>query len=141
MSEHNPDVTRQDAQGTTGAQVAVGTVGWHDLTVPDAERVRDFYQAVLGWTASPVDMGEYSDFNMTPPGSDQPTAGICHARGGNANVPAQWMLYFFVANLEASVRACTERGGTVFTGPRAAGGGSICVIKDPAGAVCALYEP
>ena len=27
-----------------------GAIMWCDLTVADAERVRDFYQAVVGWT-------------------------------------------------------------------------------------------
>ena len=30
---------------------AVGTIGWKDLTVENAERVRDFYMGVAGWTA------------------------------------------------------------------------------------------
>jgi predicted enzyme related to lactoylglutathione lyase len=34
----------------------IGTVGWQDLTVPDAERLRDFHAAVVGWRAEPVDM-------------------------------------------------------------------------------------
>ncbi len=29
--------------------VALGLVTWRDLTVPNAELVRDFYQAVVGW--------------------------------------------------------------------------------------------
>jgi predicted enzyme related to lactoylglutathione lyase len=119
----------------------VGTIGWHDLTVPNATEVLEFYEAVIGWQSSPVSMGEYSDFNMVAPGTGQPSAGICHARGANANVPAQWLLYFVVEDLDASVRACVERGGVLITAPRAAGGGRFCVIKDPAGAVCALYQP
>src|SRR5687768_12817862 len=119
----------------------IGTVGWQDLTVPNAEALRDFYKAVIGWESSPVDMGGYSDFNMIAPGTDQPAAGICHTRGGNANLPPQWLLYFVVADLDGSVRECVERGGTVISGPRTAGGGAYCVIKDPAGAVCALYKP
>jgi predicted enzyme related to lactoylglutathione lyase len=129
-----------DATTATKAGPNVGTVGWHDLTVPNADEVRTFYEAVVGWTSSPVGMGDYSDFSMVPPGTDQPVAGICHARGGNANVPAQWLLYFIVADVDASVRACVERGGEVISGPREAGGGKYCVIKDPAGAVCALYQ-
>jgi uncharacterized protein len=61
----------------------IGTVGWQDLTVPNAEALRDFYKAVIGWESSPVDLGGYSDFNMISPGTDQPAAGICHARGGS----------------------------------------------------------
>lgn len=69
----------------------LGSTVWTDLTVDDAAEVRDFYQEVTGWTASPVSMGEYDDFNML--GTDgQPAAGICHARGPNANLQAQWMV-------------------------------------------------
>ena len=59
----------------------IGSVGWIDLTVPDAAAVRDFYQAVVGWTVSPVKMGDYDDFCMNPPSTGQPVAGVCHARG------------------------------------------------------------
>jgi catechol-2,3-dioxygenase len=27
----------------------VGTIGWVDLTVPNADEVRDFYMEVVGW--------------------------------------------------------------------------------------------
>jgi hypothetical protein len=77
----------------------LGQVGWIDLTVPDAEAVRDFYQHVTGWTASPVDMGGYQDYCMNPPGAGQPVAGICHARGVNAGLPPVWMIYITVAEL------------------------------------------
>ena len=49
---------------TSGEQPAPGTIAWWDLTVPDAALVRDFYSAVAGWEAEPVDMGDYSDFAM-----------------------------------------------------------------------------
>ncbi len=45
----------------------IGTIGWTDLSVTDAEAMRKFYSEVVGWTADPVDMGGYNDFNMTPP--------------------------------------------------------------------------
>jgi hypothetical protein len=119
----------------------VDTVGWQDLTVPDAARIRDFYTAVVGWASSPVDMGGYSDFNMLLPGSDQPAAGVCYARAGNADLPPVWILYFVVDDLDRRMRMCQEPGGVLLQQPRRAGGGRYCVIKDPAGAVCALYQP
>ena len=39
----------------------------------------------------PESMGTHNDFNMLRPGSGKPVAGICHARGPNANLPAQWL--------------------------------------------------
>ncbi len=120
------------------SEAKVGTVGWMDLTVEDADGVRDFYKAVVGWESSPVSMGEYNDYSMGPPGAD-PVAGVCHARGENVGLPAQWLIYFIVADLDASVAKCLELGGEVIAGPR---GESyrFCVVRDPAGAVAALFQ-
>ena len=67
-----------------------GHVGWVDLTVENATEVRDFYRAVVGWEYREVDMDGYADFAMTNlEGRD--VTGICHARGVNEGLPAQWM--------------------------------------------------
>jgi predicted enzyme related to lactoylglutathione lyase len=118
----------------------IGRIAWTDLTVDDAETVRDFYAAVAGWTFADVDMGEYADFNMLG-GDGTPVAGICHARGGNAGLPPVWMVYITVHDLDESLSACRARGGTVIGEPRAVGdAGRFAIIRDPAGAVAALYE-
>lgn len=116
-----------------------GTISWQDLTVPDAEALRDFYASVVGWKAQPVRMGDYADFNMTADG--QPVAGVCHARGLNADLPPQWLIYITVEDIDHSIEACQRHGGTVVAPSRGLGGGRFCVIRDPAGAVCALYQP
>jgi uncharacterized protein len=119
---------------------AVGQIGWIDLTAPNAEGVRDFYEHVAGWTASPVSMGDHNDYCMIPAGSDKPVAGVCHALGKNAAMPPSWLIYVTVADLDESLRRCAERGGKVrITGPRVTGMGRSCVIEDPA--VTALYQP
>ena len=120
----------------------IGSIGWVDLTVENAEGIRDFYKDVVGWEPSPVDMGDYSDFTMNIPGTDDPTAGICHKRGTNAGLPSCWMVYVTVADIERSAACCRERGGEVLIGPKDMGQhGRYCVIRDPAGAVAALIEP
>ncbi len=118
----------------------VGSIGWTDLTVDDAETIRKFYSEVVGWTSDPVDMGDYNDFNMNAPATNDAIAGICHARGGNAELPAQWIVYITIENLDDSARRCRELGGKILAGPKSAGGGRYCVIQDPAGAVAALYQ-
>jgi uncharacterized protein len=119
-----------------------GSIGWIDLTVPNAEHVRDFYQSVTGWSPSPVDMGGYSDFCMHPSPGSEPVAGICHARGPNASMPPQWIIYINVDDLDESVRRCAELGGKLRVPVRSMGpSGRYCVIEDPAGAVAALFEP
>jgi predicted enzyme related to lactoylglutathione lyase len=118
-----------------------GSIAWCDLTIPNAEDVRDFYAAVAGWTPRAESMGEYSDYTMVPAGGADPVAGVCHARGSNADIPPQWLVYIVVEDVDTSVAKCSERGGAVVAGPRAMAGGRFAVIRDPAGAVCALFSP
>ena len=120
----------------------LGTIGWADLTVPDADGLRDFYRRVAGWTPSPVAMGDYDDYAMVAAGTGEAAAGICHARGVNAGLPPQWLVYITVADVDAGAAACLELGGRVIAGPKDAGGyGRYCIIQDPAGAVAALFTP
>jgi predicted enzyme related to lactoylglutathione lyase len=121
--------------------LTIGTIGWVDLTVTQAEAIRDFYQRVAGWRPEPVNMGGYADYSMIPPASDQPAAGVCHARGVNVKIPPVWLIYITVANLYESLKACLDLGGEVVDGPRGEPGqGRMVVVRDPAGAVCALWE-
>jgi predicted enzyme related to lactoylglutathione lyase len=115
-----------------------GRIVWTDLTVPDAERLRDFYAAVVGWRPEPVDMGGYSDFNMMPPGCEEPVAGVCFSRKTNASMPPYWLIYVAVANLDESVDHCRRLGGAVVDGPRGMGEQRFCVVQDPAGAYMGL---
>jgi hypothetical protein len=79
----------------------VGKIGWIDMTVDDADGIRDFYKTVVGWGSDDVSMGEYSDYSMTLP----------------------------------------SNGGEVIVQPKGLAGGRFCVIRDPAGATAALYQP
>jgi predicted enzyme related to lactoylglutathione lyase len=121
-----------------GEETEVGTIIWQDLTAPNADGLKEFYSQVIGWHAEPVNMGAYSDYEMVSPTSGEPVVGICHAAGPNADLPAQWLIYFSVANVEESIARVLELGGEVLVGPKPLGDETFCVIRDPAGAVCAL---
>ena len=123
-----------------GSTPRPGTITWIDITVEDADRLRDFYQSVTGWSPEPLAMGGYSDYVMND-ADGEAAAGVCHARGSNADLPPQWLVYITVEDLDHSVAECQRLGGSVITPPRSYGGGRYCVIKDPSGAVCALYQP
>lgn len=120
----------------------IGSIPWADLTVSNAGEVRDFYRRVVGWTSTDVPMSGYSDYCMNEPEGEQTVAGICHARGVNEGLPAQWLLYIVVADVEAAASRCVEAGGAIVRTPTPMGpNGRYCVIRDPGGAVAALYEP
>ena len=116
----------------------LGSIVWTDLTVSNADEVRDFYKKVVGWQHEDVSMGEYNDYVMKANSEDGGTSGICHSRGINANVPVQWMIYVTVADVDESVKSCIENGGKVLDGPRKMGKNDFAVIQDPAGAVMGI---
>jgi predicted enzyme related to lactoylglutathione lyase len=117
-----------------------GKMLWTDLTVNDADQIRDFYSNVVGWTYKGISMGDYEDYEMKMPENGETVTGICHRRGPNSKLPAQWMVYFTVANVAESAEKCLSVGGKILDGPRLMGKQQFCVIQDPAGAVCALIS-
>jgi predicted enzyme related to lactoylglutathione lyase len=116
-----------------------GKLVWFDLTVDNAEAVREFYQQVVGWTSAPVNMGDYNDYSMMA-ADGSGAAGICRKRGDNASQPSHWMIYIAVDDLDQCLTACEANGGKIRVPIRGGGDFRFAVIEDPAGAVCALFE-
>ena len=131
-----------DSSGDTEAPT--GRIAWVDLTVSDAPATRDFYHQVVGWSVQEVEMedeGEdYADYTMcTDDGTA--TAGICHARGVNRDLPPVWMLYLPVSDLAESLRRVPEEGGMVVHSVQGAGGEYVsAVVQDPVGVHLALVQ-
>jgi uncharacterized protein len=42
----------------------IGSIGWMDITVPDAENLKSFYAEVVGWKPEAISMGDYNDYAM-----------------------------------------------------------------------------
>jgi predicted enzyme related to lactoylglutathione lyase len=85
-------------------------------------------------------MGDYVDYNMVPPDSEVPAAGVCHRRSGNSRIPPVWMVYFVVADLDESLAKARRLGGEVIAEPRRAGNSRYAMVKDPASAIAALVQ-
>jgi len=115
-------------------------MAWLDLSVNNAEVVKSFYQEVIGWKVDNISMGEYDDYAMLEPINSEAVAGVCHAQGVNKDLPPAWLPYFLVADIEQSIAAVQAKGGTLMTEIKAMGSDKYAVIKDPAGAVCAIYQ-
>ena len=82
-------------------------------------------------------MGGYSDFVMEEPESGKPVTGVCHARGGNADLPAQWLVYFVVPiSTPASPRWLSGAAKPFPRSARWVPRRRYALIEDPAGAVC-----
>src|SRR4051794_23297187 len=106
----------EEAMANEGKEV--GEIVWHDLTVPNAAQVREFYQSVIGWEADEFKVSDYNDYVISTAQNKQTVAGLCHARGDNAKLPPQWIVYIKVHNLDASLAAAGQKGGKVIVGPK-----------------------
>ncbi len=128
--------------GEAGPSGRVGHIRWVDLTVPNAPATRDFYRQVIGWTVQDVQMTDadqqYADYSMC--GDDNyPTAGICHARGGNAGLPRTWLLYLPVGDFAESLRRVEAEGGTIIKSTAGTGDEyTYAIVQDPVGAYFAV---
>jgi uncharacterized protein len=119
----------------------IGAIGWADITVPDAGGLMEFYRDVAGVKVEGFDMGGYQDYTLHTPGVGRRVAGICHARGGNADLPPVWLLYFNVEDLDRSIAELKNRGGELIGPVRVVDGqGRYQIFKDPIGAPAALFQ-
>ena len=112
-----------------------GTVSWNEL-ITDNPAAVTFYEQVLGVTTTTVDMGgnKYTMFQVggrevggtTPP----PMAGT----------PNHWLVYFSVADADATVAKIKQLGGSVMVPPFDTPIGKMAVVADPQGAVFSLFQ-
>ncbi len=128
--------------GAPAPDTPVGRIGWLDLTVPDADRTRDFYRSVVGSTVHEVEMTDgdegYADYAMLGEHGNA-VGGVCHARGANTGLPPVWLLYLTVADLSESLRRVEEEGGSVVKVARGSEGAvSYAAVRDPVGLHFAL---
>jgi predicted enzyme related to lactoylglutathione lyase len=109
-----------------------GCMVWNELATPDVEGSLSFYRALLGWAAE-VDATGYATIRT----AEGLNGGIRPAQPGEA--PA-WLVYFSTASCDEAVAHVRQWGGGVVTEPIDATVGRIAVVRDPQGAVLALYE-
>jgi len=115
-----------------------GTPTWIDLTSPDIDEARAFYQAVFGWQ---YDIGgpEFGGYTTARLGTRQ-VAGLV---GPQPDAPARatWSVYFASDNIDADVQHATQLGASVlFPAMAVAEFGSMAVCEDPTGATFCLWQ-
>jgi predicted enzyme related to lactoylglutathione lyase len=109
-----------------------GCIVWNELATPDVERAGGFYHELLGWDAE-SDATGYATIRL----GEAINGGMRPLRDGE---PPNWLLYFAVPSMEEAVTHVREGGGEVLAGPADGTVGTIAVVRDPQGAMFALYE-
>ena len=116
-----------------------GSLCWADLNTSDPQRAQQFYTTVFGW-----------EF-IASPHSDPPYLQIRNGEdyiGGippcppPANVPSHWMAYFLVTDCDAAAARAITLGGRFCMEPMDLKNvGRMSILKDPQGAVFAVFQP
>jgi uncharacterized protein len=116
---------------------------WSELACRDVESATRFYNTVFGWeaTTSPFAGGStYTEFRR--PGAEVAVAGMVQMNEmWPDDVPAHWMVYFAVADTDATAARADELGGKVGVPPfDLPGVGRAAVLSDPEGGYFSILQ-
>lgn len=121
--------------GITGVE---GTVCWADLMTPDTDAAKKFYSSLFGWDIS---------------SSEHDHSGYLHIKNGdtfiggipphpNPELPPHWMIYFLASDCDASAAKAQQLGAQTVLAPQTIEHvGRMAIVKDPQGALFALFQP
>lgn len=117
-----------------------GTPGrfcWNELATTNVAKATKFYSGLLGWKTKAFGGGmEYTQFKK---GKDMVGGMLKCPKPG---VPAHWVPYVVVGNVEATVKKATKLKGKVLVPPfDIPDVGRIAVLRDPQGAVIGIIKP
>ncbi|MGW0866416.1 VOC family protein [Streptomyces koelreuteriae] len=120
-------------------EFAPGSPCWLDLGAPDVRTAAAFYGAVLGWDYE--SMGESEDFEGGMFRKDgKIVAGLGKLTEEGAR--SAWMLYYSVADADATTKAVEQSGGTVRVAPMdLEEWGRMAQYTDPQGGQFAVWQP
>ena len=121
----------------TGASLvnAHGALSWDELATTDMEASASFYSQLFGWSVEPIE-GMEMPYMVVKNSAGWNNGGI---RPVTESEPPNWLVYFGIDDIDAAVAKVAELGGSTIAGPMPIGMGSIAVIRDPQGAVFALF--
>lgn len=117
-----------------------GTFGWNELMTTDVAKSKAFFSKLIGWTTSEMPMpggqGTYTLLHA----AGKPVAGMMPMAGDAwKGVPAHWMAYIAVDDVDACAAQVPGLGGKVCVPPTDVPGvGRFCVVNDPSGATVSL---
>jgi len=117
----------------------VNTLCWNELATRDPGGAGRFFHGLLGWRAESQQMGQvpYTQFRQ----GGMWAAGMVEIGPDLGSVPPHWLVYFAVADCDASAAKARALGGTVKVSPNDVEGvGRFAILEDPQGAAFAIIR-
>lgn len=125
----------------TGITGVPGTLCWADLNTPDRDRVEPFYAGLFGWTFGKEDEEPAHAYWHIKSG-EQFIGGIPPAAYRDPDMPPHWLIYFEVADCDASAAEAGRLGARLLMPPTTFEHvGRVTVVADPQGAPFAMFQP
>jgi predicted enzyme related to lactoylglutathione lyase len=110
-----------------------GALTWNDLLTPDIEKAASFYGDLFGWTTEEIPTAH--GYRVIRNGG--------RANGGmmpTAEAPPSFLPYFGHEDTQKLLGEVEGLGGKVLNGPVQMPQGTIAVLRDPQGAVFAVWS-
>ena len=111
-----------------------GAMCWNELATPDFEAAQAFYAGLFGWSFEPFEGSEMPYFAIK--NGDANNGGM---RAPQPGEPPHWLVYFATEDTDGSLAKAQEQGGSPLGPAIDLPMGRIGVVRDPQGAVFALY--
>jgi len=115
-----------------------GAFCWAELSSPAVDRAKPFYETLLGWKIGTME-GFPPDYEVITTGG-VPVAGIEPPATRSPDVPAYWIPYFQVSDVDATVQKASGLGGRVCVGPVDLPPVRLALLTDPQGAAFATIR-
>ncbi|MEU6661441.1 VOC family protein [Streptomyces sp. NPDC046821] len=113
---------------------------WVDLSTPDTDAARLFYEGLFGWRSEVVPDSRAGGYGMFRGPGDALVGGVGVLR--DPKQPAAWLPYFQSSGIDAVVARVKGNGGSVAAGPTdVMEQGQLAVCQDPSGAAFGLWQP
>ena len=114
---------------------------WHELMTSDPSTAKAFYPGVTGWKTEAWDQDKSYTLWLSPQGP----VGGCMAlppEAAKASAPPHWMSFVGTPDVDATCAEIRKLGGGVLREPwDISSVGRVAILKDPQGAVFAVYKP
>ena len=117
-----------------------GFMTWNELLTRDVPAATDFYSKVFGWEVSLMEDSPMP-YRVISSGGRMNGGLMEMPEGIDEEVPAHWMTYFVVDDVDASCAKAEDLGGSLPTPPFDTGVGRFGVIVDPHGGVFSIMAP
>jgi uncharacterized protein len=121
---------------------AQGAFCWAELSTPDPEAAKGFYQSLFSWQSNDVPLAEGAVYSlMQLDGLDVAAIAPQPPKQRESGLPPVWSSYVSVQSADASAQHAKDLGGNVHAEPfDVMSAGRMAVIQDPHGAFFMVWQ-